>query len=295
MLFDLFRTYLTAGAILLVLSRSVMAQNVAPQSSQVLTPFGYRDKATVHQVPQGYNLNRMPDGHFRMENPSTGDHIDFPESTASAKGTRPLPDNGWITGINWFNQTGIPVSRFATSWRVPSPPPTYTGQTLFLFNGIEPGSFDTILQPVLQYGGSAAGGGTYWAVASWYVTSTTSFVSQLVQVSTGQSLTGIMRLVSHKNGEFSYSCEFKGIDGTNLSIKNIAQLMWCVETLEVYGLNQCSDFPNIPYTKLSRINIRNEGTVPAMNWTIGNNQTACGVQTTIVTDGAVNAVADIYY
>jgi hypothetical protein len=45
----------------------------------------------------------------------------------------------------------------------------------------------------------------------------------------------------------------------------------------------------------SRINIRNEGTVPAMTWTIGNNQTACGVQTTIVTDGAVNAAADVYY
>ena len=186
------------------------------------------------------------------------------------------------------------MSRFSTNWRVPSPPLSYTGQTLFLFNGIEPGSFDTILQPVLQYGGSAAGGGTYWAVASWYVTSATSFVSQLVPVNAGQLLTGTIRLVSNTNAQFSYSCEFKGISGTNLSINNIAQLMWCVEILEVYGVVQCSDFPNAPYTKLSRINIRNEG-VPAINWTIGNNQTDCGVQTTIVSDGAVNAAADVYY
>ena len=293
--FDPFQSYLPAGAMLLFLSGSVMAQNLAPQASQVLTPFGYRDKATVHQVPEGYNLNRMPDGHFRMENLSTGDHIDFSGPTASEKGTTPLPENGWITGINWYNQTGKPVSRFSTNWRVPRPPQTYTGQTLFLFNGIEPASFDTILQPVLQYGGSAAGGGTYWAVASWYVTGTTSFVSQLVKVSTGQLLTGRMGLVSHTNAEFCYSCEFKGIAGTNLSIKNIAQLFWCVETLEVYGVNQCSDFPNTPFTKFSQINIQNEGTVPSMNWTIGNNQTACGVQTTIVTDGALNATADVYY
>jgi hypothetical protein len=230
-----------------------------------------------------------------MENPSTGDHIDFPGSAVSEKGATPLPDSGWITGINWYNQTGKPVSRFATHWRVPRPPQTYTGQTLFLFNGIEPASFDTILQPVLQYGGSAAGGGTYWAVASWYVTSSTSFVSQLVQVNTGQLLTGIMRLVSDKNAEFSYSCEFKGINGTNLSINNIAQLMWCVEILKVYGVTECSDFPNTPFTKFSRINIRNQGTVPAMNWLIGNNQTSCGVQTIIVTDGALNAAADVYY
>jgi hypothetical protein len=293
--FDLFRSYLPVGAILVLLSRSVMAQDIVPQASQVLTPFGYRDKATVHQVPNGYQLNRMPDGHFRMQNRSTGDHIDFPGPTASAKGTTPLPDNGWITGINWFNQTGKPVSKFSTNWRVPSPPQTFTGQTLFLFNGIEPASFDSILQPVLQYGGSAAGGGMYWAVASWYVTSSTSFVSQLVQVSAGQLLTGIMRLVSENNPEFSYSCQFKGINGTNLSINNIAQLMWCVETLEVYGVTECSDFPNTPFTKFSRINIRNEGTVPAMSWTIGNNQTDCGVQTTIVTNGALNAAADVYY
>jgi hypothetical protein len=91
------------------------------------------------------------------------------------------------------------------------------------------------------------------------------------------------------------SFEVKGISRSNLSIKNIAQLMWCIETLEVYGVNQCSDFPNSPFTKLSRINVRNEGTIPAMNWTIGNNQTACGVQTTIVTDGALNAAADVSY
>lgn len=42
----------------------------------------------------------MPDGHIRMENPKTGDYIDFPKS---AEAQKPLPDNGWQTYAGWVN------------------------------------------------------------------------------------------------------------------------------------------------------------------------------------------------
>ena len=51
-------------------------------------------------------------------------------------------------------------------------PATRSRQTIFLFNGIQnTGANFGILQPVLQYGSSAAGGGAFWSIASWYVTS----------------------------------------------------------------------------------------------------------------------------
>ena len=40
-------------------------------------------------------------------------------------------------------------------------------RTIFLFNGIQ--NSTSIYQPVLQWGPSAAGGGNFWTVASWYV------------------------------------------------------------------------------------------------------------------------------
>ena len=59
------------------------------------------------------------------------------------------------------------MSRLTTEWTVPPAPATQNGQTIFLFPGIQNSTM--IYQPVLQWGPSAAGGGNYWAVASWYV------------------------------------------------------------------------------------------------------------------------------
>lgn len=74
-----------------------------------------------------------------------------------------------ITPADFCMTGSSPISSFATTWKVPAAPTTNHQQTIFLFNSIEPASGNAILQPVLQYGPSAAGGGSYWAVASWYV------------------------------------------------------------------------------------------------------------------------------
>ena len=87
-------------------------------------------------------------------------------AVAARSGPAPAFGTGWITYASWTNDTGTPVSRFATTWTVPPEPRTANGQTIFLFNGIQNSTM--IYQPVLQWGPSAAGGGSYWAVASWY-------------------------------------------------------------------------------------------------------------------------------
>jgi hypothetical protein len=284
---------LLAGIGLLALSTALMAQDVVNPPAQVLTPFGYRDAANVHLVPPGFDLTAMPDGHIRMANAATGARVDFPKWVEAA--VAPFSDSGWISYASWLNKTGSPVKSFTTAWTVPAAPTSYSGQTLFLFNSIEPTSGTAILQPVLQYGPSAAGGGKNWAVASWYVVGTQAYYSSLVTVSAGQSLTGVITFVSKTNKKFNYTCAFTGISGTNFSIKQIPQLTWCTETLEVYGVNQCSEFPNTAYTQMSGITVRTKAGTPSINWGITDAQTSCGVQTTVVTNGATNAVVDIYY
>jgi hypothetical protein len=68
---------LFATIALLSVSTSWLAQDEIRISGKVLTPFGYRDSANVHQIPQGYDLIRMPDGHLRMQNRVTGGGTDL--------------------------------------------------------------------------------------------------------------------------------------------------------------------------------------------------------------------------
>jgi hypothetical protein len=280
--------------IMIALPTELIAQDGAQQATKVLTPFGYKDSAKVHRVPAGYNLNTMSDGHVRMENRTTGDHVDFPRPMAS-QARVPFTDNGWITFAWWFNGTSSPVSYFYTTWLVPPYPSTYNGQTLFQFNSIEPGDGTSIIQPVLQYGPSAAGGGQYWAVASWFVIGDTAYFSNLIQVWPNESLTGIIHLIRHKRSLFSYSSQIVGISGTELLVYNIPELIFCTETLEVYGVNECSDFPNIAYSRMYDISVQLKKGPTPLAWSITNAATSCGVQTAVIVNGPNNGVVDIYY
>ncbi|KAJ7104990.1 hypothetical protein C8R44DRAFT_886994 [Mycena epipterygia] len=71
---------------------------------------------------------------------------------------------GWVAYALWLNTGSWPIASFMTTWKVPAVPATNHGQTVFLFNSIEPNSGDAILQP---YGPSAARGGAFWALATW--------------------------------------------------------------------------------------------------------------------------------
>jgi hypothetical protein len=285
---------LAAAIVAIVLPTTHMAQSANQPGAQVLTPVGYRDSAKVHRVPAGYDLNIMSDGHIRVANRTTGDFTDFPRPEAS-QARVPFTDNGWATFAWWFNQTNSPVSYFDTTWLVPPAPKTYNGQTLFQFNSIEPGDGTSILQPVLQYGPSAAGGGEYWAVASWFVIGDNAYVTSLVEVYPKESLTGIIQQITRKRSLFSYSSQIFGISGTELIVRNIPELIWCTETLEVYGVDECTEFPNTAYSQMYDINVQlKRGTAP-LAWSVTNAQTSCGVQTGVIVNGPSNGVVNIYY
>ena len=281
-------------AVLLSLSTALIAQQIVQHGTQVLTPFGYRDSANVHRVLPNYELSVM-DGRIRMQNSTTGDYVDFPDTETAPQTTAPFTDNGWVTYAWWFKQGNAPISYFDTTWSVPPRPSTYNGQTIFQFNSIEPGNGNAILQPVLQYGQSAAGGGEYWAVACWYLRGNKTFVTSLQSVSTDESLTGIIKLLSHKGGKFSYSCQFSGVSGSKLIVHGTHELIWLTETLEVYGVNQCTDFPNTTQSLMYDINVQNRHGYPPLAWSVTNADTVCGVQTTVATNGSYRGAVYIHY
>jgi len=261
----------------------------------VLTPGGFRHHALVHTVGEGEALVAV-ESLVRRLDLSTNALSDVAETALATKGA-PALGSGWITYAFWNNGTGNSITSFETTWIVPDAPSVQGGQTIFLFNGIQNyGQNFGILQPVLQWGVSAAGGGSYWAIASWYVTSGgQAFHTNLIPVNPGDTLTGVMTLTGQSGSLFNYTSEFQGISGTSLPVQNIAELLWCNETLEAYGVNQCADYPASNMTAFTSISIETGSVNPALNWTPVNTVQDCGQMTTVVSNSSTNGEVDIFY
>lgn len=284
-----------------------MSEQAMPEDL-VLTPGGYRPRSMVHFIENGHSL-RM-DGLRVLKLDPAGSliaDIGFIEpkltlqplmpANVAVPAAAPVPTygSGWIAYAGWTNDTGSPVSLFRTTWTVPPVPSTQSGQTIFLFNGIQNSTM--IYQPVLQWGPSAAGGGPQWSVASWYADGQNghSFYSSLVNVSAGQTLFGIMTLTGSSAAGFDYSCEFQGIAGTTLPVSNVPELTWCNETLEAYSIQQCSDYPNCSSTSMQDIEIMCGAVTPNLVWSPQNAVTDCGQHCVVVSNSATQGQVDLYY
>jgi|GEM_PF-766188 len=290
----------------------VVERIIAPAPSKVaaglvLTPGGYRDKSLVHHIPPDQKID-LSTGRLRVLHALGHEVADFGPLQARPRGTPLMPRNvalhpdlkpalgsGWIVYAYWSNGTGTPVSRFATTWVVPPAPATDHGQTIFLFNGIQNSTM--IYQPVLQWGPSAAGGGSYWSVASWYADGQggVAFHSNLVRVNSGDVLVGVMTLTGQSGSQFSYNCDFDGIANTGLPIANVEELTWCIETLEAYDLQQCSDYPDANFTAFTGIDLQTGSTRPALTWTAVNSVTDCGQSARVVSNANPYGEVDLYY
>ena len=219
----------------------------------------------------------------------------MPDNVSLRPDLQPALASGWIAYAQWFNNTANPVSLFSTTWVVPVGPPEDDGQVIFLFNGIQNGTM--IYQPVLQWGVSLAGGENHWTVASWYADGPggPAFHTDLVPVAAGQTLIGLMQLTGSGPFGFSYTCEFQGIPNTKLPITNVNELRDCVQTLEAYGVQQCSDYPDSLRTVFSAINIRTGLVAPALNWIPVNGATDCKQKAIVVSNQNPGGEVDVYY
>jgi hypothetical protein len=276
----------------------------------VLTPGGLRPRSRVHQLEPGHVVDAAG-GRLLMRQASGEIVADLGTTPVAPRGRPLMPHNvvaplvggvepavvsGWITYVSWTNSTGNPVSNFTTNWVVPPAPSTDNGQTIFLFNGIQ--NSTNIYQPVLQWGPSAAGGGSQWNVASWYVDGSggTTFYTNLVGVNVGDVLTGVMTLTGQSPSGFSYDCFFQGIANTSLPVQNIQELTWLIETLECYGITRCSDYPATNKTAMTAIGIQTGATTPVVAWTVSNAFTDCGQHTLIFSEEAGGSgEVDLWY
>ena len=262
-------------------------------------------QCTIWRASERYQTQRFPGGQVVH----VGDEIHIldgagkPVHVAKNDGTKvrgtPVGDavepekSGWVAYASWYNTGSSPISSFTTTWSVPPVPATYHNQTVFLFNSIEPASGNAILQPVLQYGPSAAGGGAYWTVASWYLVGSNTYHTSLVRVSVGQSLDGVITLTGSSGGKYNYVTSFTNVAGTTLTATGADQLVWATETLESYAVTSPSDYPH-GSTVFSSINLKTSSGTPYVTWTAVSD-IPDGLITTVNVQGATNAKVTIKY
>jgi len=215
----------------------------------------------VHEVPNGARVE------FGRHGQITGDvtldgaliaHYDAcPEDAivtrprARTEGHRNPPGagNGWVKADQW----NVPLSSsddidyMAGTWTVPSYP-SASGALIYLFNGIESANASWILQPVLQYGLSPAGGGNYWAIASWLVSSNQAFHSPLETVYPGNSISGFTEMTAISGGTHYWEVEVK--DTTTGAYSHLSadvsgqHWTWAYAgVLDAYKVTSCSQFP----------------------------------------------------
>ncbi|KAJ7622119.1 hypothetical protein FB45DRAFT_1006162 [Roridomyces roridus] len=267
----------------------------APTPAKVLVPgAGFRLASTVHQVPDGGSLAHIDESTIHVLDAAGAVVKAVTHTPTKVKSAVEPLETGWVAYASWLNTGSSPISSFKTTFTVPPVPAANHGQTVFLFNSIEPNSGDAILQPVLQFGPSAAGGGSFWAVASWYLVGDSTFFTNPIRTSAGATLDGVITLTSSSGSSFNYVTSFSNIAGTSLTATGSAQLTWATETLEAYGVTTKADYP-AGSTVFSAIDlVLSNGNAPSVSWSTVSDSPD-GISTKVNTSGATNAEITITY
>ncbi|KAF8902207.1 hypothetical protein CPB84DRAFT_1746713 [Gymnopilus junonius] len=228
----------------------------AADDELVATPAGLVPKSNVHAVPAGATVQQSSaevqivaaNGTVLHSVPFSGvkgaSPLPTPPATSTTKRDLPM---GYLAYAYWLNDSPNPISFFGTNWNVPPIPASWDGQLLYWFNGLEPATGDAILQPVLQYGVSPAGGGEFYSVASWWLVDNNVFHTDITQVAPGTFLQGQMTLTGTSTSggvtTYSYESTFVGIPASTISATSTEALNWAFEALEIYTTVSLSDLP----------------------------------------------------
>lgn len=271
------------------------AQPPSDNKDLVLTPAGYMERSKVHFIDGEHQLTVFNGRLLKTEKKSGKMLEDF--GPVQITPTRVAAASGWIAYAYWSN-TGTPITYFNTNWVVPSAPTNKASQTIFLFNGMQDGTTSTsyIIQPVLQWGPSAAGGGKYWAVTNWYVSSSQAFFGSLATVSAGATLQGIMQQTAVSGSNYSYNSSFVGYPAaTALQVNNVPQAFWAAETLEAYGVtNPSTQYPPNSKVAMSSIQILKRSTNASISWTTAHASGATQ-RASVVSNSSPNGEVDITF
>jgi hypothetical protein len=239
----------------------------------------------VHTLKPWHRLKRTPHGFQTLD---AAGHVlrDVPAASfRSDLGAQPLA--GRVALASWTNTGGEAWESFRCSWRVPPPPRTDSGQTIFLFSAIGSSGQERILQPVLQWRSPQLGAEAGWSIASWYVEPTgVALHTASIAVQPGEPLTALITVQGP--GRRTFSCEFDGKSGTRLVVPDLPDLTWFAMALEAYGVSRRTDYPDTRQTRFTSVTLQFAASAPRVAWRPAKRTNAFG-ETMTVTENSGTA------
>jgi len=290
---------------------AVEAPHAGLQDYAYVPSRGLMHRECVHHVPDNALLVETADGGHDVLHQATGQllfHVPLkrcpPPPLAAPKESRSNGDNdkdtvdvtpyqGWNAYVDYI-QTKT-YDTFFARWNIPAAPKTYTaGKVVFYFNGLQDSSASKtidIIQPVIQYGQSAAGGAGYWGVASWYVDSTDqAFHSTLKQIPANSNIIGNMTRLNS-------TCWFIGAtDGSVQSPLSICKRATLINqpsayvTCEAYAAS-CANYPPAGKTgqiTFTSVHLTDQGGAVSPTWQRVVETGICGNNVTVVSPSTIS-------
>ncbi len=233
-------------------------------SDYVITPFGYFHPSCVRQTKEGETL--LGDGRIRFEDGSeetNASFCSFPRYSPTGELVVKAPEDSEPLEISWSwieagqVSTSTTYNGVAATWTVPQTPTTNDGQTLFFFpalshNDLTPPNEEPIIQPVLGWNDGQPGAGP-WNIASWNsCPNGMAWNGAPVTVNPGDQIQGsvmsvcgnIAIQVCPKWNITTQDVTTGGSTTLSIDYPSLLKFVWAQSgTLEVYNINQCSDFP----------------------------------------------------
>lgn len=283
----------------------------APGADYLNTPFGWFHKDCVSLVDDSTHVDE------RVDVPS-GDigsicaHKNYAHRYSAGGNTAQVTTNGWAAyALAEAQQTSKGIRHFTgleAEWRVPKPPeewpsasdPNYSSAVVFLFPSLQSrnasGTYTSIIQPVLQYGVSAAGGGDRWTLASWYVNGVTNrvFTSYVIDVQPGDLIRGTIESSNCTSaGDCDWFIQAQPVGGgprssAHLSTTADAFVYNIVNpgVLEVYAGDSCDMLPPGGETIFENVRIFEGdsvtwGIVPHMQYVVNQGNPFCGFSVSV--------------
>ena len=264
------------------------------QSETEVTPFGRFLSHLVHSHPAGSVVKKNDDGTGTVTYPDgTVKQIAASDTTSvkrpSAAG---LPiKHSWINFASFYTSPRtLEVASFKGNMVVPENPKNTEGQILYYFTGIQDNDSEpvTILQPVLGFNGN--GGHKGWSLASWNccVSSQPQKSNVITGIQPGDTIYTEIS-VSVKDGKSIYTVEGTWKDQVaSLSFDSGDEVFnWPNVTLEVYDIDECSQFATGPMTffDLELLTLQGD-TIPTI-WEVNGQGAACGTELTVQPDRVI--------
>lgn len=234
-------------------------------------PGGLRHKSAFHRIRQGLHARIPQSGVIERHGDDGEVEVQSVELQAPPEADSQLQP-GWIGWAGWTNDTGRALTELAGSYTVPEAPSQETGQTVFLFLGMQKATDDTseLFQPVLQWGESAAGGGQWWGISCWYLKDGMVVFSGLERVSPGDRIHASMR--RHVLGDrirwTARAATAAGDVVSELHVLHELELAWSYAALEAYGPQgmACAMYPASEATTFEGLSLESGEGVVTPSW-----------------------------